>query len=141
MPGTGRAPKPQLQSAAQQKRRDAITKRVAMDDQLRGPELPAGDWHPRTLAWWDTWRRSPQAQTFTVTDWDFLTDTALLHSMMWNGAERVAPELRLRVGKFGATPEDRLRLRVQIEDEVEQVAKTPVPKARKARLLNVVNAS
>ena len=141
MPGQGRIPKAQLQSPDKQKRRDVITKRVAMDDQLRGPELPEGDWHPRTLAWWDTWRRSPQAQTFTVTDWDFLTDTALLHSMMWNGAERVAPELRLRVGKFGATPEDRLRLRVQIEDEAEQVAKAPVPKARKARLLNVVNAS
>jgi hypothetical protein len=60
---------------------------------------------------------------------------------MWNGDVRLAGELRLRSAKFGATPEDRLRLKVQIDQESEQVAKTPVPKARKARLMNVVNAS
>lgn len=69
-----------------------------------------------TLAWWETWRRSPQAATFTATDWDFLVDTALLHARFWAGDEKVAAELRLRVAKFGATPEDRARLRMQLGD-------------------------
>lgn len=69
-----------------------------------------------TLAWWETWRSSPQAQAFTETDWDFLVDTALLHARFWKGDEKVAGELRLRVAKFGATPEDRARLRMQIGD-------------------------
>lgn len=92
------------------------------DDELRGPDLPIdvlpGDeeWHVRTQAWWATWRRSPQAQTFTTTDWDFLIDTALMHHTMWSkGRWEFASELRLRAAKFGATPEDRLRLRMQVE--------------------------
>jgi hypothetical protein len=45
--------------------RDPIEKRILeVDDELRGPDLPADvlphgeDWHPRTVPWWDTWRRS-----------------------------------------------------------------------------------
>jgi hypothetical protein len=88
---------------------------------LRGPELPEGvldgeSWHPRTVQWWETWRWSAQAQTFTDTDWDFLLDTALMHHTMWSKQRwEFAAELRLRAAKFGATPEDRLRLRMEIE--------------------------
>src|SRR5215475_11544793 len=98
-----------------------ITK-ITPDDELRGPALPEGVlpagelWHPRTRAWWRTWRESPQAQTFTATDWDFLLDTALMHHTMWlRGRWEFASELRLRAAKFGATPEDRLRLRLKVE--------------------------
>jgi hypothetical protein len=87
------------------------------DEQVRGPDLPGGiEWPVVTLAWWETWRRSPQAAAFTDTDWDFLVDTALLHARFWAGDEKVAGELRLRVAKFGATPEDRARLRMQVGD-------------------------
>lgn len=141
MPGRGPAPKAVRSRPNDTARRQAEMTKVAQDGALRGPDLPEYDWHPRTLAWWETWRRSPLAQEFGQTDWDFLIDTAFLHSQMWAGEVRLAGELRLRSAKFGATPEDRLRLKVQIDQEAEQVAKTPVPKARKARLLNVVNAS
>jgi hypothetical protein len=98
---------------------------VASDDELRGPELPNdaldGEWHPRTVAWWNTWRKSAQAQTFTDTDWDFLLDTALMHHTMWSaGRWEFASELRLRAAKFGATPEDRLRLRMQVTGPEEK---------------------
>ncbi len=88
---------------------------------VRGVDLPEGvlpdeeSWHPRTVMWWETWRRSPQAQTFTATDWDFLVDTALMHHVMWTkGRWEFASELRLRAAKFGATPEDRMRLRMEV---------------------------
>jgi len=98
-------------------------------------------WHDRTVAWWATWRRSPLAQTFTATDWDFLLDTALLHNELWSGNPGVAGELRLRVAKFGASPEDRLRLKVDISDEVAAAKVEPrVNAERKARLVAVANA-
>ncbi|MFI2213045.1 hypothetical protein [Streptomyces sp. NPDC020141] len=96
---------------------------VVSDDELRGPELPDGilpddgEWHPRTLQWWQTWRESPQAMAFIDTDWDFLLDTALLHHVMWTkGRWEFASEVRLRAAKYGATPEDRARLKLKVED-------------------------
>jgi hypothetical protein len=116
MAGRGPAPK-----ARRQRDRDNPDRRVIeADGQLRGPELPEDvmpdGWHPRTVAWWDTWRRSAQSQEFTETDWDFLLDTALMHSTMWaKGRWEFAAELRLRAAKFGATPEDRMRLKLSVE--------------------------
>jgi hypothetical protein len=105
---------------------------VAADGELRGPELPdclEAGWPAPTRSWWETWRGSAQASTFTATDWDFLLDTALLHARFWMGDQSVAAELRLRVAKFGATPEDRMRLRLSIGEP----EKADVPKVRSER--------
>lgn len=99
--------------------------RVVQVDPTPQPTLPEGvDWHERTRMWWDKWGRSALAATFTDDDWSELLDTALLHTAFWNGDTKVAGELRLRAAKFGATPEDRARLRIQIvtADEVEAKA-------------------
>jgi hypothetical protein len=123
------------------------------DDEVRGPELPEGvlgadkdgvphDWHPMTLAWWNTWRNSAQASTFTDTDWSFLLDTALMHHSMWDkGQWTLAAEVRLRAAKFGATPEDRARLKLKVDDPTAK-PQTPVQRpdnvsditSRRARL-------
>ena len=58
------------------------------------------------------WAESPLSTDYTDVDWEFLMDTALLHARYWKGDVRLGPELRLRVAKFGATPEDRARLRI-----------------------------
>lgn len=118
MAGRGPAPK-DPEKRVRRNAPSAPTSVVEADDELRGPPLPddalSEPWHPRTLAWWDTWRRSAQAQTFVATDWDFLLDTALMHHTMWQkGRWEFASELRLRAAKFGATPEDRARLRMQV---------------------------
>lgn len=119
MAGRGPAPK----DPAKRRRRNATppTTVVVPDDELRGPDLPAGvEWHEMTREWWDTWRRSAQAQTMTATDWSFLRDTALMHDAMWSkGQWTLAAEVRLRVAKFGATPEDRARLRIQVDQPVK----------------------
>ena len=105
---------------------------VVADGQVRGPELPDGDWPDATVRWWQTWRTSAQAQGFSPTDWDFLLDTALLHRALWLGDTRVASELRLRLVKFGPTEDDRARLRVRIDDPATaRVSDT----TRRARLL------
>lgn len=117
----GRGPAPKDPATRRRTNVDAIPRTtLSQDDELRGPDLPDNvlpdceDWHPRTRAWWLTWRESPQAQAFIATDWDFLIDTALMHHTMWSkGRWEFAGELRLRAAKFGATPEDRMRLRLQ----------------------------
>ncbi len=83
-------------------------------------------WPTATGQWWNMWAQHPMAEEFTESDWLFLRDTAVLHGMFWHGDTSVAAELRLRVAKFGATPEDRARLRVQfaVADEAEAKAKS-----------------
>lgn len=118
----GQGPPPKDPGTRRRRNADPAPKtEVTPDDDLRGPDLPddvlgeGKEWHAQTLRWWDTWRRSPQAQTFLDTDWDFLIDTALMHHTMWTkGRWDFASELRLRAAKFGATPEDRMRLRMKV---------------------------
>lgn len=125
MAGAGPAPK----SARSRARDTANRETVKSDGKVGGPELPEGwlgvdaktgaeiDWHPATKKWWDNWRRSPQGtRMVTDVDWDFLLDTALMHHTMWaNGRWEFSAEVRLRAAKFGATPEDRARLKYEIE--------------------------
>lgn len=115
MAGRGPAPK-NTHQRPQDTRRRIDDKAIRVPDKpYEGdvPELPGDDWHPATLQWWETWTRSPQAHMFTATDWAFLVETAFLTDAFYNGNMSVASELRLRVAKFGATPEDRARLRLQ----------------------------
>ena len=128
-------------------RKRASFTQISADGQVRGPDLPDGvGWHPMTARWWQTWRVSAQSQTFTPTDWDFLLDTALLHSEYWSGENPgAAGELRIRVAKFGATVEDRLRLRLEAVGPDEDGAKPEQAKparrqtdARRRRLLKAV---
>ena len=115
MAGRGAAPKSTHQRPRDTQRR-IDDKAIRVPDQpYTGsvPELPEHDWLPATLQWWDTWTTSPQAHMFTVTDWQFLIETAFLTNAFYGGNMSVASELRLRVAKFGATPEDRARLRLQ----------------------------
>lgn len=122
MAGRGFSPKDPSKKIDPRDRSGKTGASLTQDGQLRGPDLPNGvlpgneDWHPRTMDWWLTWRQSAQAQTFTETDWDFLVDTALLHHTMWSkGKWEFAAEVRLRAAKFGATPEDRARLRMTVD--------------------------
>ena len=134
MAGRGPAPK----DPSQRRRRNATpapSQTLAEDGEVRGPDLPDGfDWPDPTRAWWQTWRTSAVAQAMTSTDWDFLLDTALLHADLWSGNGAVAAELRLRVAKFGATPEDRMRLRMQVGDPADGPAPKKSPSSRYAHL-------
>lgn len=118
MAGRGPAPKPEDQRAGKSAPPVPITHLGLRP--AKQPALPRSvEWPAQTRKWWAMWRRSAQAQLFTDTDWDFLLDTALLHREVWLGDLRALQELRLRVAKLGATPEDRLRLRMQLAPEAE----------------------
>lgn len=143
MAGRGPAPKAKRSRARDDARRAQEMTTISGDGRVRGPRLPQDvlpdgeEWHPRTKAWWDTWRRSAQAQGFTATDWDFLLDTALMHHTMWAKARwEFAAELRLRAAKFGATPEDRLRLKIEVESPT---AKKQVPAAADGSVTDIAS--
>jgi hypothetical protein len=101
---------------------DPIPEQVLVaDGTVHGPDLPAGvlpenqDWHPQTVALWESLRRSPLLADEPELGWQFLVDTALMHHTMWaKGRWEFASEVRLRLAKYGATPEDRMRLRIKV---------------------------
>ena len=91
------------------------------DDKLIGPDLPKTKaWHEETKMWWDMWRRSPIAPLLEESDWNALKRTAILHSEFWHGTlpptQQVsfAAEIRRVESMYGATVEDRLKLRMKI---------------------------
>lgn len=142
MAGRGPAPKETRSRERDQHRREDEFTVVQADGQPHGPELPADvDWPDQTVAWWQTWRLSAQARTFTDTDWSFLLDTAVLHMAFWDGDRSVASELRLRAAKFGATPEDRARLKISVgepEEGPKRRERRPATRTRRDRVLKAV---
>lgn len=129
MAGHGPPPKPADQRA-RGKRSDVIPLRIiTQEEKAEQPLLPAAvDWHIQTIAWWHKWRESALSQDFTSMDWDYLLDTAMVHTRFWNGDQKAAAELRLRVANFGQTPADRARLRIQVITADETQAKADARK-------------
>lgn len=139
----GRGPQPKSPGRRARSNSDPIPTTVLRFEAADQPSLPTVQvevdgklvefvWPAATERWWAMWRDSPQAENFGSTDWDFLLDTALIHARFWNGNLSVGSELRLRVAKFGATPEDRARLRMQFAqaDEADGKRTAPVPSSR-----------
>lgn len=141
MAGRGPAPK-----SDEERRRRNVTDPftvVTADGKTYGEDLPeTHEWPDATKVWWETWRTCALAQKFTATDWSFLLDTAVLHAEFWLGNRALAAELRLRAAKFGATPEDRARLKIEIGDPDKPQSparlQTKSSKTRRARLLRAV---
>lgn len=118
--GRGPAPKPPEDRLRRNKPKPL--KSYLADGKTYGKPLPRGvlpkgeDWHPQTLKWWAALRKYPLMRDAVEVDWQFLVDTALMHHQMWaRGKWEFAAEIRLRVAKFGVTPEDRRRLGATIE--------------------------
>lgn len=133
----GRGPQPKDPARRARANKDPHPQTLLRFEHAEPPELPDlpgdADWPARTLAWWEMWKASPQAEHFSSTDWDFLLDTAVVHARLWSGEMSAAAELRLRVAKFGATPEDRARLRMQFAQADEADSKRPAVSAAKQR--------
>ena len=103
-----------------------------------------------TRRWWDTWASSPQAAQFSATDWERLLKIARVVDDFYRSDDaKERSELLVKIdrleGKFGATPEDRLRLRWRFaqdppdaEREKEQSAPKRASRGRKDPRLKLV---
>ena len=113
-------------SRARDAKRDHMSPQTFLvpDGKLRGPRLPRGtSWPKATEVWWETWRRSPQAQLMVDTDWSAMLEAARIHAMLWGEySEDLKPseysslskELHRITGNYGLTLADRLKLRMRI---------------------------
>lgn len=74
--------------------------------------LNADQYCPATLAWWDNWCDSDQAEIFTSTDWFRLMMLAQVVDEFFLGDTSRMAEIRLNEEKLGATVRDRQNLRM-----------------------------
>ncbi len=120
----GRGPAPKGHNS--RKRDEPVLRDVVNDGTTYGMPLPNPDgilpsgeeWHIQTLRFWDALRHSPLMKDEDDLSWSFLIDTALMHHTMWTkGRWDFAAELRLRLSKFGVTPDDRMRLKIKVVDK------------------------
>lgn len=126
MAGMGPPPKDPAKRARRNK--DVAQLRIVQIDPVAQPDLPEFDveikrdgesvmvpfvWPAATRDWWAMLDLHPLAGEFIETDWSYLMDTARIHAAFWGGRLDTAGELRLREAKYGFTPEDRARLRIQ----------------------------
>jgi hypothetical protein len=152
----GRGPAPKDPSERRRTNSDPVAGTTIHATAVPQPPLPEFDvqvevdgelvsttfrWPERTREWWAIWGASPLTADYTSTDWDFLLDTAMIHARFWLGDAKQAAELRLRVAKFGATPEDRARLRINLVQPEKPAAarKASNSKARRDRVLRAVS--
>ena len=113
----GRGPTPK-DPAKRARRNKTPEMHVIISEPVKQPALPkrmpnGEPWPAITRAWWRMWGNDPLSAEFRATDWAELRDTAVIHGLYWSGEAKLAGELRLRTAKFGATAEDRARLRIQ----------------------------
>lgn len=136
----GRGPRPKDPQRRARTNSDPVPLRVIKAEPVEQPPLPTfyveknGElteyrWPAVTLEWWSLWGGSPLTESFGATDWDFMMDTALIHAEFWSGKLSYAAELRLRVAKVGATPEDRARLRITYAAADEADEKRVAPRS------------
>jgi hypothetical protein len=130
----GRGPAPKDPSKRARTNKDVIQLRVVEVQPVEQPELPSFsimvtvdeqlvtqefEWPAMTQDWWAMLAHHPLAKEFIETDWSYLMETARLHAEFWMGKLSLAAELRLREAKYGFTPEDRARLRIQFAQATE----------------------
>lgn len=147
MAGRGPAPKDPARRARGNK--DIIPTTVLAFEKASQPRLPSkmpgGEpWPARTKQWWQRWADDPRSDLFDSAAWDDLLDTAVIHGKFWTGAVNLAGELRLRVAKYGVTPDDRNRLRIQFAEADQADAKRPAGSSARERfggLLALPNVS
>lgn len=112
---------------------------VSADGKPVAPPLPLG-YSPDVRRWYATWCLAPQAQAFTVTDWQRLHMLAPLVQRYFETPDRaLLSEIRLNESLLGATHVDRLRARIKLA-EAETAGPPPdrdeIGERRRKRILD-----
>lgn len=115
---------------------DAIP--LTRDGLVRGPSLEElterENWLPGTIKWYETWRRSAQAQVFEDTDWMRLGQLApLVEANIKRPSAAAMSEIRMNEERLGATVVDRMRARMTIDSGEPSEDAAPVVRLVDAR--------
>ena len=112
MPG----PAPKHASVRARRNRTSTAATLSVVHSVEAPELPPGEWHAMTEAWWrDVWA-SPMAPEYDDSDRHGLFILAALVDAFWEAPSQVlAAEIRLQRAAFGLSPIDRRKLQWEIE--------------------------
>jgi hypothetical protein len=111
---------------------------VTRDGTVHGEPLsdlsPGVNWSPSVVAWYERWRRMPQAALFEATDWGRLAMLAPIVEAYYRRPSAAAlGEIRMSEERLGATIVDRLRARIRIDaDEAEAAPVLSLVKTRDA---------
>lgn len=92
------------------------------DKPQKGRELPKalGITTGGARRFWKTWSEAPQTAGWAETDWAELELTTKLVDALYLGDLKLAGEIRQRVAKWGATVEDRARLRMSFDKDPDK---------------------
>ena len=134
MAGRGPAPKANRQRRNEPARGEWVD--VAPPASPVLPELPEGDWHPRTIAAWDAWRIDPASSQYGPAEIQGALDLLYLYDE-WakNPSTKLAGEVRQWQDRLGLNPKGKRDLRWRVSEPAE-VHEMPAPK--KTRRLRAV---
>ncbi|MGW2864282.1 phage terminase small subunit [Streptomyces sp. NPDC001205] len=123
----GPAPNP---NAVRRNTNHALGEKTLSGQAGEGRELPKalGISTAGAKRFWRTWASSPQTEDWLETDWAELEIVTKLVDAFYLGDMKYAGEIRQRVGKWGATTEDRARLRMSFDKSVEVETSQDGPK-------------
>jgi len=122
----------------QRQRRNRAATGASLEAQpaVKAP-LPPGDWHPMTVAWWDTIWDSPMAAEWVAADLPALYRLAALDDMFWGEPRaqervRLGSEIRQQQMQFGLTPMSRRQLQWEVR-RVEAATRAAPPQPTRAQ--------
>ncbi|MFJ7205625.1 hypothetical protein ACIQWR_19070 [Streptomyces sp. NPDC098789] len=120
----GPAPNP---SSARRNTDHALGERKLSGQTGTGRELPKalGITTSGAKRFWKTWASAPQTEDWMDTDWAELEIVTKIVDAFYLGDMKLAGEIRQRVGKWGATTEDRARLRMSFDKQDQAEAAGP----------------
>jgi hypothetical protein len=121
--GTMHAQKPE----GQRRRRNKPTHDTTVytdSGEIYGPtleDLTGKTWSASVEAWFEDWRRMPQARDFMRTDWRRLAMIApLVEKMETSPGAAAMSEIRMNEERLGATVTDRMRARMAISRDDDE---------------------
>jgi hypothetical protein len=134
----GKGPPPKSAATRQRRNKTTTSARLETDEQPReeapplGEHPEGGEWHPRTVAWWNEVWSSPMAEEYLRADEDGLYMLATLVDAFWKEPSvKAHQEIRLARQPYGITPIDRRRLQWEIgraeQAERKRPSKLPAP--------------
>lgn len=132
MAGMGPSPKPD----AERRRTNSPSFQwtsLPLTHDIEAPALPEWRmWHPKTIEWWQSLWRKPQA-TQWVADGSTLFSLALLMDDVIAGRAdtvKASPEIRQHEDRHGLNPKAMLQLRWRVDDEPPTAPAPPAPKKK-----------